>query len=159
MTNREAYIFGWVFGRLNAESKQDIGGDFGDACAHPYSGNAEVISAANNLHLLTPDIDAQIAEALAEISNIEPPMEKGVEKRRPIEIQGSWQLGYYAGKSKRPLAGAEFDIAAARKAKNMTQSQLAEAMGVDQALVSRWENGKVSPNKENLAKLKEILQD
>ncbi|MEI3305961.1 MAG: helix-turn-helix transcriptional regulator [Dysosmobacter sp.] len=30
-------------------------------------------------------------------------------------------------------------------------------MGVDQAVISRWESGKVSPNAENLAKLKELL--
>ena len=29
MTNREAYVFGWVFGRLNVEAyPQEIGGDF-----------------------------------------------------------------------------------------------------------------------------------
>ena len=39
----------------------------------------------------------------------------------------------------------------------MTQVQLADAMGVEQAVISRWESGKVCPNKENLAKLKEIL--
>lgn len=108
MTQREAYVFGWVFGRLNAESKKN-----------------------------------------------------GSEECQPLEIQVSWQLGYYAGKSKRPLAreAFDFDIVAARKAKGMTQAQLADAMGVDQPVISRWESGKVSPNKENLAKLKEILQD
>ena len=39
----------------------------------------------------------------------------------------------------------------------VTQAQLADAMGVDQAVISRWESGKVSPNAENLAKLKELL--
>ena len=72
-------------------------------------------------------------------------------------LQGAWQLGFFAGKGKRPLASAEFDIAAARKAKGLTQAQLADAMGVDQAVISRWESGKVSPNAENLAKLKELL--
>ena len=44
-----------------------------------------------------------------------------------------------------------------REAKGLTQAQLADAMGVDQAVISRWESGKVSPNAENLAKLKELL--
>ena len=39
----------------------------------------------------------------------------------------------------------------------MTQAQLAEAMGVDQAVISRWEAGKVHPNAANLSKLKGIL--
>ena len=40
---------------------------------------------------------------------------------------------------------------------HLTQAQLADAMGVDQAVISRWESGKVSPNAGNLDKLKEIL--
>lgn len=39
----------------------------------------------------------------------------------------------------------------------MTQAQLADAMDVNQAVISRWESGKVSPNAWNLDKLKEIL--
>ena len=36
MTNRDAYIFGWVFGRLNAEVfPDDIGPDPWEACMRP----------------------------------------------------------------------------------------------------------------------------
>lgn len=158
MTNREAYVFGWVFGRLNAEAFPDsVGGDVALAPQRPYSSNARAISDAHRLGLLKGDLDQQIGEALCEIHSIEPPMDGGSEKYQPLEIQGSWQMGYYAGKGKRPLVSDEFDISAARKAKKLTQAQLADQMGVDQALVSRWESGKVSPNKDNLAKLKEIL--
>lgn len=158
MTNREAYVFGWVFGRLNAEVfPNSVGGDVALAPQRPYSSSAKAISDAHRLGLLKGDLDQQIGEALCEIHSIEPPMDGGSEKYQPLEIQGSWQMGYYAGKGKRPLVSDEFDISAARKAKKLTQAQLADQMGVDQALVSRWESGKVSPNKDNLAKLKEIL--
>ena len=158
MTNREAYVFGWVFGRLSIEAfPEEIGGDVALAAARPYTANARIISDAHRLGLLTGDLDRQVGEALCEITSIDPPMEGGSEKYQPLEIQGSWQLGYFAGKGKRPLAEEKLDIAAARKAKKLTQDQLAEQMGVDQALISRWESGKVSPNKDNLAKLKEIL--
>lgn len=158
MTNREAYVFGWVFGRLNAAAyPQEIGGDFTLAAQRPYTASARVVSDAHRLGLLKGDLDRQIGEALCEITSIDPPMEGGSEKFQPLEIQGAWQMGYFAGKGTRPLASAEFDIAAARKAKNLTQAQLADAMGVDQAVVSRWESGKVSPNAGNLDKLKEIL--
>ena len=158
MTNREAYVFGWVFGRLSIEAfPEEIGGDVALAAARPYTANARVISDAHRLGLLTGDLDRHVGEALCEITSIDPPMEGGSEKYQPLEIQGAWQMGYYAGKGKRPLTPVEFDIAAARKAKKLTQAQLAEQMGVDQALISRWESGKVSPHKENLAKLKELL--
>ena len=159
MTNREAYVFGWVFGRLNAEAfPQIVGGDVALAAPRPYSASAKVISDAHRLGLLRGDLDRQVGEALCEITSIDPPMENGTEKYQPLDIQGSWQMGYFAGRGKRPLSGVELDIAAARKAKGMSQAQLSEAMGVDQPTISRWESGKVTPNKENLSKLKEILR-
>lgn len=158
MTSREAYVFGWVFGRLCAEAfPEEIGGDVSIAPARPYSASARILSDAQRLGLLTGDLDKQISEALYEIENIDPPMEGGTEKYQSLEAQSSWQLGYYAGKGKRPLAAPEFNIIAARKAKKMTQAQLAEQMGVGQAAISRWELGIVHPNSENLQKLKEIL--
>lgn len=158
MKNREAYVFGWVFGRINAEAyPQTAGGDVALAASRPYSANAKAISDAHHLGILTGALDQQVGEALCEITSIDPPMDGESEKYQPLEIQGAWQLGYYAGRGKHPLATAEFDISTARRARKMTQAQLAEAMGVDQAVISRWESGKVSPNAENLAKLKEIL--
>ena len=157
MTNREAYVFGWVFGRLNAESKGEIGGDVALAAQRPYTASARVISDAQRLGILHGELDREIGAALCEIDSIDPPMEGSSEKFQPLELQGSWQLGYYVGLAKRPLPSASFDIAAARKAKKLTQAQLAEQMGVDQALVSRWESGKVTPNSDNLARIKMLL--
>ena len=150
MTNREAYVFGWVFGRLNAGAEEDIGGDTTLACQRPFSASAKVVSDAQRLGILKGNLNNQVGEALSELDIIEPEMDGGSEK-------GSWQLGYFAGRAKKPLAEESFNISAARRAKKLTQAQLADQMGVDQALVSRWESGKVSPNKDNLSRLKEIL--
>lgn len=45
-----------------------------------------------------------------------------------------------------------------RKKMSLTQEQLAEAMGVSVATVSKWENGSVSPDIEMLAELAEFFQ-
>lgn len=154
ITSREAYVLGWVFGRISGESTgKEIGGPVEWAAQRPFSGLAKVLSEAHQIGSIKPDLNAQIAEALDEITHT--PDEP--EEVQPLEIQGSWELGYYAGKSGRPLAGA-FDISQARKTKGMTQTQLADIIGVDQALVSRWESGKVSPNKANLQKLRDALR-
>ena len=160
MTNREAYVFGWVFGRLvkaAEEQSKEIDGGIIEPATRPYSANARIIFNAHTEKILTKELDMQIGEALCEIKNVSPPMENGSEKVQPIGIRGQWFFGYYAGLGEHPLAEETFDIAAARKAKKMTQEQLADAMGVYQAVISRWESGRVSPNKENLKKLKEIL--
>ena len=52
MTNREAYVFGWVFGRINAEVENSIGGDVTLASQRPYTASAKVISDAHRLGLL-----------------------------------------------------------------------------------------------------------
>mgnify|MGYP001851301048 FL=1 len=158
MTSREAYVFGWVFGRLSrAAFPEQIGGDVALAAPRPYTANARIISDAQRAGLLKGELDRQIGEALCEIRSIVAPMEGGSEKYQPLEIQGAWQMGYYAGKGGRPLPPEEMDIAAARRAKGMTQAQLAEAMGVDQAVISRWEAGKVHPNEDNVRRLNEVL--
>ena len=48
-------------------------------------------------------------------------------------------------------------IAELRKKNGMTQAELAEKLGMGQDQVSRWESGKIKPNKESMAKIKEIL--
>lgn len=49
------------------------------------------------------------------------------------------------------------DIASARKRKGLTQSQLAEIVGISQSAVTDWERGKNKPTAENLEKLREVL--
>ena len=118
MTNREAYVFGWVFGRLNADAfPQTVGGDVALAAPRPYSANARAIADAHRLGILTGVLDQQVGEALCEITSIDPPMDGESEKYQPLEIQGAWQLGYYAGRGMHPLAAAEFDISTARWAR------------------------------------------
>lgn len=46
----------------------------------------------------------------------------------------------------------------ARKAKNMTQQQLADAMNVTRATVSHWENGQRMPDVENIQRLQQVLE-
>lgn len=150
MTTREAYVFGWVYGRLSPE------GDTALAAMRPYSTNAQAISSAHRAGILKGDLDKEVGAALCQIDDVEAPMQGGSEKVQPLENQSSWQLGYYAGRAGKPLP-EEFDIAEARKRKGLTQAQLAELVGVDQALVSRWESGRVKPNAESMQKLREVL--
>lgn len=156
MTARESYVLGWCFGAITRKANDEhIGGDFTLSAQRPYSASARIISEASRRGLLKGDFDRQISEAMAEIVSIP---DQQPEPYQPLELQGSWQMGYYAGKSGSPLAREAFNIQSARKAKGMTQSQLAEAVGVGQDQISRWESGKVSPNAQNLSKLKEILK-
>ena len=49
-------------------------------------------------------------------------------------------------------------IREARIAKQMTQGELAQAVGVSPRVISRWETGQVGPNDERLAMLRIVLE-
>lgn len=49
-------------------------------------------------------------------------------------------------------------LKAARKRKNLTQQQLAEALNVSRSLIARWEYGDVCPNIDYLKSLSNILE-
>lgn len=53
---------------------------------------------------------------------------------------------------------AEFTVslAAARANADMTQQQMAEALGVDKGTVYNWENGKGTPSSIHLRKISEL---
>lgn len=156
MTAREAFVFGWMFGLLRRAdgTNSKLGGDFVAACTRPYSGSAKIIREAIGKGLLTGELEQQIMEAMSEIVTY--PDEFPVPPQ-PLELQSEWQRGYYCAMSGAPLPPETFDIAAARRAKKLTQEQLAEKLGVGQDQISRWESGKIKPNKANLAKIKEVL--
>lgn len=156
MTSREAFVFGWMFGTIRKAdgTNSKLGGDFVAACTRPYSGSAKIIREAHEKGLLTGKIDQQIMEAMAEIHSFPDELPEPVQ---PLELQGEWQRGHYCAMSGAPLPPETFDIAAARRAKKLTQEQLAEKLGVGQDQISRWESGKTKPNKANLAKIKEVL--
>lgn len=166
MTARESYVYGWVYGRLeqaiaDSGNTYDVSGEkFGQACMRPHHEFARIHSAAIQCHALTGEVQAAIGAALDEVYIIDGEISSGPEPVQSLDLQGCWQLGYYKSQSGAPLPPPKpdtFDIGLRRKIKNLTQSQLAEQIGVDQSIISRWEQGNANPSPENLAKLHEIL--
>lgn len=71
----------------------------------------------------------------------------------PMEVRLNWQLGYSDGyKLLQPSP-----IAKKRKAKGLTQDDLAKIVGCTQKDISRWESGVYKPNIENFQKLATAL--
>jgi len=68
----------------------------------------------------------------------------------PGELKMAFFQGYYKGTEISRLAEM-------RKQMNISQKQLAEAVGVTQKDISRWERGDVKPNIKNLKKLANAL--
>jgi DNA-binding XRE family transcriptional regulator len=159
MTSRESYVFGWIYGRWAVElsEKKHITKDAKLAAMRPYSGFATMSVLIHESGLATNELEMEVAYATLEIDSIEAKYGRnGQEAVQSLENQSSWYLGYYAGYGKKPLPQQEYNVKLKRTAKGMTQSQLAEAVGTDQAMVSRWENG-VRPNEESMRKLREVL--
>ena len=101
-------------------------------------------------------MDQKIGTAFEEITWVD---EQQPESVQPLEVQGSWQIGYYHARAGKPLAppADSLDIEGRRRAKKLSQAQLAELVGVTQAQISRWEKGQAQPSAENRKRLMEIL--
>jgi DNA-binding transcriptional regulator YiaG len=87
------------------------------------------------------------------------PMENGSEQPQAAEHQSSWWIGYYRALNGVPFAQNEVDIRAMRKARKMTQVDLAAKLGVAQAAISRWESGEVTPTSDSLHKILRAFSD
>lgn len=49
------------------------------------------------------------------------------------------------------------NIRVAREAAKLTQAKLGEHCGVNQSTVAKWEKGTISPTRDNMVRLSEIL--
>lgn len=158
MTHREAYVFGWVYGKIDmalcSKTGRGVPGN-PDPSARPLTSSALAIQAGTREGVMD-GLDRQIAAAYSEITWVD---EKQPESVQPLEVQGSWQMGYYHARGGNPLSPPvdTYNLEARRRAKKLSQAKLAELVGVTQAQVSRWEKGQAQPTKENLRKLEEAL--
>lgn len=156
MKKREAYILGWLYGRIaRTMPDYDTAAKMQLAAMRPLTGFATVHQAAIAAGTLTKDVRQAIASATDELSDA---VVSGTEEVIPLDQQGSWQMGYYCAKAGHPIPPNELDIRSLRKAAGMTQQQLADAVGVTQTMVARWETGRAKPSAKNAKKIKELLQ-
>ena len=154
MTHATIFVYGYIFGLIKQTAPDVLTAKDFERCAmYPTTETARIISKAHTLRKVTPDLDRKLAAAFSQITELD---EEAAHRVQPIELQGSWQRGYYAAMAGNPL-NSWVDISAARKAKGMSQSQLAEALGVTQAYISAVENGTRNATTEMTAKAKEIL--
>lgn len=114
MTSRESFVFGWVWGRLDAEleafDRNDKSGfKFRQAAAQPLSGMAQIMNAANQCRLLHGNLHKEICFALSEVGLPDDELSASPEPYQPLSLQGSWQMGCMVGRSKQPLPPASQD--------------------------------------------------
>lgn len=103
----------------------------------------------------TSKISKQVDAAITEImGNIDPEDMDGLVSGKypsPTDFRMNWRIGYERYKDLTDPS----PIAKMRKERNLSQTDLAERIGVSQKDVSRWESKRVKPNIDNLKKLAE----
>lgn len=164
MKENIAYIFGRCYGLQNmlAGSKYDpTAKKIQDAVQRPLSGFAEINRYLIANGKMTEEANKRIAELVSEVKDID--LELG--EPGPIltlEQQSSWWLGYYheQGQHGAPSGGGKpygDTMAERRKAKGMSQLELAEKVGTQQSTISRIEKGQMMPGVW-LEKIEEALK-
>lgn len=106
MTEKEAYIRGKVYGyavtRIMAKTRDQKPKrqepNMQLACMRPKTSMAQILQRAFQLRL-PQDFHDRVGEMLNEIDHTDIECVGGVEKVPPLPVQGSWQLGYFAGKT------------------------------------------------------------
>lgn len=168
MKENIAYIFGRCYGLQNmlAGSKYDpTAKKIQDAVQHPLSGFAAINSYLIANGKMTEEANRRIAELLENVNEIDgEPGEP--EKILPLEQQSSWWLGYYheiADHQKKNPNRSEIKtygetVAQRRKAKGMSQVELAEKIGTQQSTIARIERGQMLPDKW-MSKIDAALSD
>lgn len=168
MKENIAYIFGRCYGLQNmlAGSKYDpISKKIQDAVQRPLSGFAEINRYLIANGKMTEEANKRIAELVSEVRNID--LEPGEpEPTLPLELQSSWWLGYYheiADRQKKNPNRSEVKtygetVAHRRKAKGMSQVELAEKIGTQQSTIARIERGQMLPDKW-MSKIDAVLSD
>ena len=164
MKENIAYIFGRCYGlqSMLAGSKYDpTAKKIQDAVQRPLSGFAAINSYLIANGKMTEEANRRIAELVSEVKDID--LEQGEpEPILPLGQQSSWWLGYYheQGQHGDPAGGGKTygdTIAERRKAKGMSQLELAEKVGTQQSTISRIEKGQMMPGVW-LEKIEEMLK-
>ena len=157
MTNTSVAILGWIYGRLEflIDKGESSSMRSTQAMMRPVTSFAEIHSRALQNHVLTRKVQEEIMPLLAEV-DLEELLEQGdPEQVIPLEQQGIWSLAYSRGIRNTPLVFG-YDIQKERKKAGMTQTELANAVGVSQAAVAKWEKGN-TPNDAMMEKIKEAI--
>lgn len=168
MKENIAYIFGRCYGLQNmlAGSKYDpTAKKIQDAVQRPLSGFAEINRYLIANGKMTEEANRRIAELVSEVKDID--LDPGEpEAILPLELQSSWWLGYYheiaEGQKKNPIRSEVKTygetVAQRRKAKGISQVELAEKIGTQQSTIARIERGQMLPDKW-MSKIDAALSD
>lgn len=149
MTKNDVMCLGWAYGYLSdfREVSSEV---VAMACMRPLYGLTQLI----NKMKMSSEINSEMDEVLTEILSGVNTTDKNMDSVISLEFQGIWWLAYYRGKAGAPL---KFNIAERRKQMGLTQNDLAEQLGVTQAMISRWENDVVDPSPGYAERLRQIL--
>lgn len=147
----DAYVLGQIY-RILSFSVYEFDGpnqaELSNAQIFPLRGITLMTSKAHQLKKITPDVTKRLAEMYEKIDLQD--LEIWFDKPLPLPEQGKFQLGYMKAIKTSPIAKY-------RKMQNLSQAELANAVGADQRSVSRWENNIVTPRPAMLAKIAQVL--
>lgn len=148
----QLYVLGRLFRVLMdaARARGANPSELENATHNPMASIGYAYNLVMKLHKLTPETEKKVAALLDQIE----PEEVTFTQSPSLEMQSNFMAGYQMGDNGLFVSSP---IATFRKNAKLTQTQLAEKIGVSQKDISRWENGIVKPSVSSLKQLSEAL--
>lgn len=142
LTTEQVFALGFLYNKLATTVYGEDGpkaNNFQNATMYPLMEVAQLILRAHTEHRMTPELDRLIAQTYSTIT--EDDMQSEFSKLLPVELQGSFALGYYHGKAAEYSDIKPLGLKAMRNRANLTAQQVADKLGVSLRQYQRIESG------------------
>lgn len=159
LTTEQVFALGILYNKLATIVYGEDGpkaNNLQNATMYPLMEVAQLILRAHTEHRITPELDRLIALTYSTIT--EDDMQNEFSKLLPVELQGSFALGYYHGKAEKYSDIKPIGLKAMRSRANLTAQQVADKLGISLRQYQRIESGESKPTVQVAQTLASLFQ-
>ena len=158
-TTEQAFAMGILYNQLTTAVYGEDGpkaNNLQNATMYPLMEVAQLILRARSEHRISPELDRLIAKTYSTLTDED--VQNGFNSILPIELQGSFALGYYHGQAEKYSDIKPIGLKAMRSRANLTAQQVADKLGISLRQYQRIESGESKPTVQAAQTLASLFQ-